>query len=147
MCGFHLGVSQDRLVTVEDLEAVVIHLSKEMSVLVKATVDARLDRLGTLGPLFVDEFMERLNTAVGEMVAAHVSSSSGARLGIQGIYCLLVQRSALEVSALSVAKCGEVREREASSVVPSAFGERGSTVSLVKVVEDRQDLVKTHKTM
>ena len=49
MCGFCMRVSRDRLATVENLEAVVTHLSNEMSGLVNATVDARLDRLGTLG--------------------------------------------------------------------------------------------------
>ena len=75
MCGFHSGVSQDRLVTVEDLEAVVIHLSKTnvwagKGYCGRSSGSARDPGL-TVG-------RQTHGKAVGEVVAALVSQSSGA---------------------------------------------------------------------
>ena len=55
--------SSDRLATGPDLEVAITYLSKEMSGLVKATIDARLYRLGTVGALLVNEYMEKVKSA------------------------------------------------------------------------------------
>ena len=110
MCGFHLGISRDRLVIVEDLEAVVTNLSNEMPGLVKA-VGPRLDQLGTVGALLVDEFMERLNAAEVEVVASHAAQKLGAGLGNQRA----------DLPSISAAQCPG---SPSPSVSPSVRGQR-----------------------
>ena len=126
-----LGDSSDRLVSVCDLEAAIPYLSKEMGGLVKATVDARLDRLGTVGAPLVNEFMATLTSLLGEIVATCLPLGPVGGSGGQGaVLSSTVAMQSPPSPSTSVALSREAFEKDASSVVPSAFGVQCSTASV-----------------
>ena len=64
------GVSGARHVTVTDLDVVVNALIKKRSSLVKATIEARLGHVGTVGAMLVEELITKLKSAMEELLPA-----------------------------------------------------------------------------
>ena len=63
MIVFCAGISGARLVTSSDLDAAVNEFTKEKSSLVKVRIEARLCRVGTVGAMLVNEFINNLKSA------------------------------------------------------------------------------------
>ena len=104
--------------------AAITRLEKELASVVKATVESTLGRLGTVGALAVDDFVQRLVTAVSQL-----KSVSGSLVAVPG-YDVPVTPT-LPAGIVSVGSAAPVTPSVASlqeSVAPSLFGESAVVV-------------------
>ena len=65
--------------SVDTVVAAITRLEKELAGVVKATVESTLGRLGTVGAVAVDDFIQRLVSAVSQL-----RSVSGSRVAVSG---------------------------------------------------------------
>ena len=99
--------------------AAITRLEKELASVVKATVESTLGRLGTVGALAVDDFVQRLVTAVSQLKPV-----SGSLVAIPGHDVPVTPT--LPAGIVSVGSAVPVTPSVASlqeSVAPSLFGE------------------------
>ena len=99
-------------------------LEKKLSHVVKATVDSTLGRLGTVGAMAFEDFVERLKTVV--VNAANVEESSGPATS-GGTVVIQTSVVAPPAGSVTVREGGSV----ASSTMPSPFGDVRSVMTSV----------------
>ena len=114
------GVALDGVLTLSDVVASIARLEKELSGVVKATIESTLGQLGTVGAMAVDEFVGQLTAAVSRLVPA-----SDLRAAVPGEDVPLISSS----SSVGVVPGGNDAQKDLSvvsrtaSMVPSVFGE------------------------
>ena len=114
------GVALGGALTLNDIVASIARLQKELSGVVKATIESTLGQLGTVGAMAVDEFVGQLTAAVSRLVPA-----SDLRAAVRGEDVPLISSS----SSAGVVPCGNDAQKDLSvvsrtaSMVPSMFGE------------------------
>ena len=99
-------------------------LEKKLSHVVNATVDSTLGRLGTVGAMAIEDFVERLKTVV--VNAANVEESSGPATS-GGTVVIQTSVVAPPAGSVTVREGGSV----ASSTMPSPFGDVRSVMTSV----------------
>ena len=105
--------------------AAIAPLEKELTGVVKATVESTLGQLGTVAAMAVDDFIQRVASAV-----AQLRPVSGSHVAVSGDDVPVVP--ALPAGVLSVGSAVPVTPSVASrqeSVVPSLFGESAVVAS------------------
>ena len=108
------------VLTLNDVVASIARLEKELSGVVKATIESTLGQLGTVGAMAVDEFVGQLTAAVSRLVPA-----SDLRAAVPGEDVPLISSS----SSVGVVPGGNDAQKDLSvvsrtaSMVPSMFGE------------------------
>ena len=125
--------------------ASIVRLQKELSGVVKATIESTRGQLGTVGAMAVDEFVGRLTAAVSRLVPA-----SDLRATVPGEDVPLISSS----SSVGVAPVGNDAQKDLSvvsrtaSMVPSMFGEGtvagSSSAGKVTVTKPGKNLNKDH---
>ena len=114
------GVALGGVLTLNDVVASIARLEKELSGVVKATIESTLGQLGTVGAMAVDEFVGQLTAAVSRLVPA-----SDLRAAVPGEDVPLISSS----SSVGVVPSGNDAQKDLSvvsrtaSMVPSMFGE------------------------
>ena len=114
------GTALGGVLTLNDVVASISRLQKELSGVVKATIESTLGQLGTVGAMAVDEFVGQLTAAVSRLVPA-----SDLRVAVPGEDVPLISSSA----SVGVAPVGNDAQKDLSvvsrtaSMVPSMFGE------------------------
>ena len=114
------GVALGGVLTLNDVVASIARLEKELSGVVKATIESTLGQLGTVGAMAVDEFVGQLTAAVSRLVPA-----SDLRAAVPGEDVPLISSS----SSVGVVPGGSDAQKDLSvisrtaSMVPSMFGE------------------------
>ena len=118
--GMFPGTALGGLLTLDDVVASIARLQKELSGVVKATIESTLGQLGTVGAMAVDEFVGQLTAAVSRLVPV-----SGLKATAPGEDAPLVSSS----SSVGVAPVESDAQKDLSvvsrtaSIVPSIFGE------------------------
>ena len=118
--GMFPGTALGGLLTLDDVVAAIARLQKELSGVVKATIESTLGQLGTVGAMAVDEFVGQLTAAVSRLVPA-----SGLKATVPGEDVPLISSS----SSVGVAPVESDAQKDLSvvsrtaSMVPSIFGE------------------------
>ena len=118
--GMFPGTALGDLLTLDDVVAAIARLQKELSGVVKATIESTLGQLGTVGAMAVDEFVGQLTAAVSRLVPA-----SGLKATVPGEDAPLISSS----SSVGVAPVEGDAQKDLSvvsrtaSMVPSIFGE------------------------
>ena len=105
--------------SVDDIVASINRLEKELTGVVKATVESTLGQLGTVGAMAVDEFVRQLNVAVSQL--APVSGLPTVAPGDSVSVMPSLPVGSLSIGS-SVAVIPSVVSRQ-YSVAPSLFGE------------------------
>ena len=133
------------VLTLDDVVASIARLQKELSGVVKATIESTLGHLGTVGAMAVDEFVGRLTAAVSRLVPA-----SDLRATVPGEDVPLNSSSSSE----GVAPIGNDAQKDlsvvsrAASMVPSLFGEGtvagSSSAGKVTAAKPGKNLKKDH---
>ena len=133
------------VLTLDDVVASFVRLQKELSGVVKATIEPTLGHLGTVGAMAVDEFVGRLTAAVSRLVPA-----SDLRATVPGEDVPLISSS----SSVGVAPIGNDAQKDlsvvsrAASMVPSMFGEGtvagSSSAGKVPAAKPGKNLKKDH---
>ena len=140
-----LGDPSSESLSMATLLASINELEKKLSHVVKATVESTLSRLGTVGAMAIEEFVERLKAVV--VNAANAEEASGpSTSGSTGV----IQASA--VTPVLAPPAGSVTVREggsiASSTMPSAFGDVRSVMTSVVpqtvAVKPGKNLIRSH---
>ena len=114
------GTALGGLLTLDDVVASIARLQKELSGVVKATIESTLGQLGTVEAMAVDEFVGQLTAAVSRLVPV-----SGSKATAPGEDAPLVSSS----SSVGVAPVESDAQKDLSvvsrtaSIVPSIFGE------------------------
>ena len=114
------GAALGGVLTLNDVVASIARLQKELSGVVKATIESTLGQLGTVGAMAVDEFVGQLTAAVSRLVPA-----SDLRAAVPGEDVPLISSS----SSVGVAPVGNDAQKDLSvisrtaSMVLSMFGE------------------------
>ena len=114
------GVALGGVLTLNDVVASIARLEKELSGVVKATIESTLGQLGTVGAMAVDEFVGQLTAAVSRLGPA-----SDLRAAVSGEDVPLISSS----SSVGVVPGGNDAQKDSSvvsrttSMVPSMFGE------------------------
>ena len=113
------GVAVGGVLTLNDVVTSIARLEKELSGVVKATIESTLGQLGTVGAMAVDEFVGQLTAAVSRLVPA-----SDLRSAVPGEDVPLISSSSVGVvpGGSDAQKDLSVMSRTAS-MVPSMFGE------------------------
>ena len=126
------GVAVGSLLTLNDIVASITRLEKELSGVVKASIESTLGRLRTVSAMAVDGFVGQLTSAVSRLVPAGDSRSA-----VPGEDVPLIASSSVGVvpGGSDIPRDLSVTSRLVS-MVPSVFGE-GTTVG-ASIVGKRQ---------
>ena len=105
------GAALGGVLTLNDVVASIARLQKELSGVVKATIESTLGQLGTVGAMAVDEFDGQLTAAVSRLVPA-----SDLRAAVPGEDVPLISSS----SSVGVAPVGNDAQKDLSVVSRTA---------------------------
>ena len=112
-----VGTSIGVPVTIVELESSLQRMTKELSETVKAIVDSKLGEQGSVGALSEEEFVQKLKSAIGQLVASTVPGGSGV-----GQNATIVPSVRLEAPASPLAASSPVSVSLSQvSDVPTAF--------------------------
>ena len=138
------GVALGGVLTLNDVVSSIARLEKELSGVVKATIESTLGQLGTVGAMAVDEFVGQLTAAVSRLVPA-----SDWRAAIPGEDVPLISSS----SSVGVVPGRSDAQKDLSVIsrtelmVPSMFGEvtaaGASSAGKVTAVKPGKNLKKS----
>ena len=118
------GTESNLPVSMEDLKHHLDDLEKMVERVVKATVESTLGAVGTVGALAVEEFMQKLKTALNDVSPASVVAGGSATIDNASGDGVSMECPETPIRG-SVTSARGVQ----SSPVPSAFGVAGSSVS------------------
>ena len=135
-------ISGARLVTVSDLDVVVNELIKQMSNLVKATIETRFGHVGTVGAMLVEEFIDKIKVAMGEVVTTQASSVSEAGSGCMSQEGRLPLSSVVQLTMMTTSSQPAEGSEGGCASVPSAFGQLESSTSVALESTKLQNLVR-----
>ena len=113
------GVAVGGVLTMSDVVASTARLEKELSGVVKATIESTLGQLGTVGAMAVDEFVGQLTAAVSRLVPA---GDLRAAVPVEDVPLISSSSVGVVPGGSDAQKDLSVMSRPAS-MVPSMFGE------------------------
>ena len=122
------GVAVGGALTLSDVVASVTRLEKELSGVVKVTIESTLGQVGTVGAMAVDEFVGQLAAAVSRLVP---TGDLGTAVPVEDVPLMASSSVGVVPVGLGAQKDLSVTSRPAS-MVPSVFGE-GTTAGVSSV--------------